>query len=107
MATAVDDTRARVIEAAGSVFASKGFEAATIREICQLGKANLAAVNYYFGDKKRLYLAAVEFAYRQRAEQVPFPSWPAGTDPRKKLADFILTMLTRMIGRGPRNGSAT
>lgn len=101
MATEVDDTRARVIEAAGSVFANKGFEAATVREICQLGKANLAAVNYYFGDKKRLYVAAVEFAYRQRAEQVPFPSWPEGTDPRKKLADFILTLLTRMIGRGP------
>lgn len=101
MATEVDDTRARVIEAAGSVFANKGFEAATVREICQLGKANLAAVNYYFGDKRRLYIATVEFAYRQRAEQVPFPSWPEGTDPRKKLADFILTMLTRMIGRGP------
>jgi AcrR family transcriptional regulator len=101
MAIAVDDTRARVIEAAGSVFANKGFEAATVREICRLGKANLAAVNYYFGDKKRLYLAAVEFAYRHRAEQVPFPDWAEGTEPRKKLADFILTMLTRMIGRGP------
>ena len=96
-----DSTRARVIEAAGRIFAVKGFEAATVREICQRGKANLAAVNYYFGDKRRLYIAAVEYAYRKRAEQVPFPHWDEHTSPRDKLADFILTMLTRMIGKGP------
>jgi AcrR family transcriptional regulator len=101
MATAVENTRARVIEAAGQVFAAKGFEAATIREICRLGGANLAAVNYYFGDKQRLYLATVEYAYRQRAEQVPFPHWSADTPPRRKLADFVLTLITRMIGQGP------
>jgi AcrR family transcriptional regulator len=90
-----------VIDAAGHVFAAKGFEAATVREICQRGKANLAAVNYYFGDKRRLYIAAVEYAYQKRAQQVPFPHWDCHTSARQKLADFILIMLTRMIGKGP------
>lgn len=100
MAIELDDTRARVVEAAGQVFAAKGFEGATIREICHLGRANLAAVNYYFGDKRRLYLAAVERAYSHRAEQVPLPAWSADTTPQEKLADFVLTLLTRMVGQG-------
>lgn len=100
MAIDLDDTRARVVEAAGQVFAAKGFEGATVREICNLGRANLAAVNYYFGDKRRLYLAAVERAYSHRAEQVPFPAWSEDTSPQKKLADFVLTLLTRMVGQG-------
>ncbi len=99
MAVELDDTRARVVEAAGKVFADKGFEGATIREICHLGRANLAAVNYHFGDKRRLYVAAVEHAYRHRAEQVPLPQWEVGVPPQRKLADFVLTLITRMIGR--------
>ena len=53
------DTKARIIEAAGQVFANKGFEAATIREICRLAQVNLAAINYHFGDKQRLYVGHV------------------------------------------------
>ncbi|MBW2127416.1 MAG: helix-turn-helix transcriptional regulator [Deltaproteobacteria bacterium] len=35
------------------VFAEKGYRAATIADICGRAKANVAAVNYYFGDKPR------------------------------------------------------
>ncbi len=51
------DTRQRVLEAAGEVFAEKGFERATIREIVERAGANLNAVNYYFRDKHGLYVA--------------------------------------------------
>ncbi len=98
MAGDSDSTRQRVIEAAGEVFAKKGFEGATVREICQLGKANLAAINYHFGDKHRLYVEAVKRAHMRRAEQFPLPQWAAGTPPQKKLADFVLTLLQRVIG---------
>jgi AcrR family transcriptional regulator len=98
MASETDNTRQRVIEAAGEIFAKKGYEGATVREICQLGKANLAAVNYHFGDKHRLYVEAVKRAHMSRAEQFPLPEWPPGTPPQKKLADFVLTLLKRVIG---------
>jgi AcrR family transcriptional regulator len=97
MSIEVDNTRQRIIEAAGEVFARKGFDAATVREICQLGRANLAAINYHFGDKRRLYVEAVKRAHMRRAEQFPLPDWDPGTSAEKKLADFILTLLRRVI----------
>lgn len=45
----------RLIDAALQVFASKGYEGASTREICRLAEANVAAVHYYFGDKASLY----------------------------------------------------
>jgi TetR/AcrR family transcriptional regulator, regulator of cefoperazone and chloramphenicol sensitivity len=97
MATETEATPERVIEAAGEVFARKGFDSATVREICTRGNANLAAINYYFGDKRRLYVEAVKRAHVNRASMFPLPKWAAGTPPQKKLADFILTLLQRMI----------
>ena len=59
-----DDTKTRLLEAAGEEFAEKGFEGATIRSIIERAKANIAAVNYHFGDKERLYIQAVIEAHR-------------------------------------------
>lgn len=93
----VDDTRTRLIDAAGQVFADKGFRSANIREICQKGGANVAAVNYHFGDKERLYLEAVRSAYQTCAAHVPLPSWPPGVPPAEKLRDFVRTLLSRVL----------
>jgi AcrR family transcriptional regulator len=49
------DARQRLIDAALSVFASKGYASASTREICRLAGANVAAIHYYFGDKASLY----------------------------------------------------
>ncbi|MFT7641055.1 MAG: AcrR family transcriptional regulator [Pirellulaceae bacterium] len=91
------ETREKVLRAAGRVFAEKGFKSATVREICQLAGVNLASVNYYFGDKERLYLAAVRAAHKLRVESVPMPDRGDLADPETRLRDFIFTLLRRML----------
>ena len=54
------EARQGLLEAAGEVFAEKGFAKATVREICDRAQANVAAINYYFRDKEGLYHAAIK-----------------------------------------------
>jgi len=98
MSAELDDTKERLLEAAGRVFAERGFRAATVREICQQAGANVAAVNYYFGDKERLYVESIKRAHARRAEAVPLPQWSSDTTPEVKLRGFVQTLLSRMLG---------
>ncbi len=50
-----DSTREKLLQAAEQIFAERGFYDATVREICLRAGANVAAVNYHFGDKLNLY----------------------------------------------------
>jgi AcrR family transcriptional regulator len=97
---AAPDPRERILSAAGREFAARGFEAATVRDICAAAGVNVAAVNYYFGDKQRLYIESVKHAHRDRGREVPLPGWPAGTPPHRKLHDFVANLLERMLGLG-------
>ncbi len=94
----LDDPRERILTAAGREFADRGYEAATIRDICSAAGVNVAAVNYYFGDKRRLYIASVKHAHEERQRQVPQPEWPPGTPASQKLHGFVGNMLDRMLG---------
>ncbi len=58
-------TRERVLETAGEIFAEKGFDRATGKEICIRAGANVAAINYYFGNMEGLYGAVLEEAQRR------------------------------------------
>lgn len=97
---AADEPRNRILAAAGREFAAHGYEAATVRDICLAAGVNVAAVNYYFGDKRRLYIESVKHAHEERVRQVPLPEWPAGRPAADKLRDFVANMVERMLGFG-------
>src|ERR1035441_7574201 len=57
---AAASTRERLVEAAGHVFAERGYHATTVREIVKRSGANIAAVNYHFGGKLGLYTEVLQ-----------------------------------------------
>jgi AcrR family transcriptional regulator len=92
---ASDETRARIIEAAGPVFAERGFRDATIREICDAAGVGLASVNYHFRDKQHLYVRVVEEAFDEMLRaKPPLTDWPPGTSPQTRLREWI----ERLVG---------
>lgn len=50
-----EDSRARLLEAAGKLFARGGFDAVSTRALARAAKVNLAAITYHFGGKQGLY----------------------------------------------------
>jgi AcrR family transcriptional regulator len=53
------DTRQRLLDTAARLFAQRGFNNVTVRDLCVEAKANVASVNYHFRNKYGLYVAVV------------------------------------------------
>ncbi len=50
-----------IIDTAIELFAEKGFEGSSIRDLAKRAGVNVAMVNYYFGSKENLFQSMVEF----------------------------------------------
>jgi AcrR family transcriptional regulator len=55
-----EDTKIRILSVATTLFARKGYEATSLRDITAEADVNLAAVNYHFRSKEDLFCAVIE-----------------------------------------------
>lgn len=96
------ETRQRLLDAAGEVFAEHGFQGASVREICQRADANIAAVNYHFGDKQALYGEVLRYAHHCAAVDVNEmrAMFENPAPPEEKLRLFVHNFLMRMLDAG-------
>ena len=92
-----DNTRDRILLAAGPIFARQGFRKTTVREICDAAGVNLASINYYFGDKQHLYTETLLQAQQIQAQQFPEPVFDSSTPASEKLQKIIKTLLHRLM----------
>lgn len=98
------DTRARLLVAAERLFAEKGFSETSIRDITHSAGANVAAINYHFGNKERLYLevfgarTAEMTALREQAMACAMGSDPSG-DLAAVLRAFVGSCLHNLLAR--------
>lgn len=108
--TPAPGARERMLREATRIFASKGFDKASTREICQAAGVNIASIHYYFGDKQGLYREALiqpmleVLAHMPVPEaERPLPEWlrdfyGALLLPLR-MADSDLAHLMRLMGR--------
>lgn len=52
--TDFNDKQIQILKVAETLFAEKGFDGTSIRNIAKIAKINIAMVSYYFGSKERL-----------------------------------------------------
>lgn len=88
------DTRGRLLAAARDIFYSNGYQRATIQMIASQADANIAAVNYHFGDKASLLAVVLAEDLAHSHESMPRIS-QAPDQPAAKLKEFVAWFLTR------------
>lgn len=54
------EPKVRILLAARKLFAERGFDATSVRQICDLADVNVALVSYYFGGKEKMFEALFE-----------------------------------------------
>ncbi len=91
-----NQTRTRLLEAACLIFADKGYHNATIADICRKADANIAAVNYHFGDKKTLYAEAWRIGFERSIKAHPADGGVSDdAPPAERLRGRIVALIRR------------
>lgn len=102
MTTQTDiDTKKRLLQAGIVVFARRGLEDATVREICERASANVAAISYHYGGKDMLYISVLQhYLEQQRQRNPPDLGVTQESPPEIRLRAFIKSFLMQTVGDG-------
>jgi len=88
-------TRQRLLDAATRLFSERGFRGVTVRHLCRDAKANLAAVNYHFGDKLGLYREVVASALEDVRDDPTTDVAPKST-PEERIRHYVMAYVPRL-----------
>lgn len=95
---ASERTRARLIDAAGEMFAELGFHHTTVRQICERAGANIAAVNYHFKHKTGLYTEVVRQSMRAARLDAVHAAFNQNAPTEKIMHDVVKARLESLRG---------
>lgn len=70
MKTDLNEKQIQILEVAETLFAEKGFDGTSIRDISKVAKINIAMVSYYFGSKEKLLESLILFKTSGLKEQL-------------------------------------
>jgi AcrR family transcriptional regulator len=98
------ETRERILRVAAQQFADRGFKKVTVRDICKAARANVAAVNYHFGDKSGLYREVLQRAIEiVRSTSEAARAAGEGRPADERLRRYIHVSLCRVVTNGHAN----
>ena len=89
-------TKERLLKAACGIFAEKGYRDTTVAEICEVAEANIAAVNYHFGDKESLYDAVWRHAFEITKSTYPLDS---GLPEKPSTEEYLYSYASALLHR--------
>lgn len=86
-----DSTKQSIIKSASKLFATKGYEGTSIRELAEASGVNVASINYYFGSKQGLFEEMVkDFADNKVSSITPLLEGPKSQEEfRIRLSMFM------------------
>ncbi|MFW6011580.1 MAG: TetR/AcrR family transcriptional regulator [Desulfosalsimonas sp.] len=96
-----ENTRQRLLDHAEKLFAEKGFTGVSIREITAMADCNLAAVNYHFGGKKKLYLAVFRERWAERGGKVRQAFMQSIKGCEKPVLEDVVCAMAKAFIQGP------
>jgi AcrR family transcriptional regulator len=97
-----NETRGRVLKAAARLFAERGFNHVSIRDICKEAGSNVASVNYHFGDKLGLYRELIgAVAEGMHDAKISALEAGAGRPPEDQLRAYIRGFLHQLLDQNP------
>lgn len=83
------DTRAAILNAAQSVFARRGFEGTSIREVAETAGVNNAMIYYHFKDKQELYQAVLADSFAAWDRIWEHEIFTSGAPTREKIGKYV------------------
>ncbi len=93
-----DDTRSHLIEVAGRLFATHGFESVTSKMICETAQVNIAAVNYHFGSREGLYRATLLDVHQHLANLDVLNQLAQAPLPAQRKLELIIRAILAQLG---------
>ena len=94
------NSKERILKAAVKLFAEKGYEGTSIREICKDAKSNICMISYYWGGKKELYQGIIDDLLSRLKEYaqsfIDFKVNPNTLD-KKEQINLLITILDKFI----------
>ncbi len=94
-------TRQKLVQAGCKVFAEKGFQDASVAEICRRAGANVAAINYHFGGKEALYAEVWRTIFNTFMKAYPTDGGlPRDAAPEERLYALVTALLHRPFDDG-------
>lgn len=92
----MSETRDKLLDAGFDLFAELGFDGASTRDICRRAEANPAALNYHYGSKEQLWLAACERASQWFLTQIA-GAFPPGVAPHHALEPVFTAIFDGLV----------
>lgn len=94
-----EETRAALLAAGRTLFAQKGFDGTSVRDITRVAGTNLGAITYHFGSKRGLYGEVLQTGFTAMVDRVGAVAASGG--PALERLDRVIEVIVEHVAKNP------